>query len=73
MAVNKIVYNQDTLLDLTQDTVAPESLLAGKTAHNAAGEKIIGTYSAPNLENYVTLEEFNKLKSRVGRCGGFYT
>ena len=43
MAVNKVEVNGETKLDLTQDTVTPENLLSGATAHNAAGEQIIGT------------------------------
>lgn len=44
MAVNKVEVNGETKLDLTQDTVTPENLLSGATAHNAAGEAISGTY-----------------------------
>lgn len=42
MAVNKVEVNGETKLDLTQDTVTPENLLSGATAHNAAGEPIRG-------------------------------
>lgn len=42
MAVNKVEVNGETKLDLTQDTVTPENLLSGATAHNAAGERIVG-------------------------------
>ena len=44
MAVNKVDLNGETVLDLTTDTVTPETLAAGVMAHNARGEKIIGTY-----------------------------
>ena len=43
MAYNKIIYGGNTLIDLTGDTVAPENLLAGKKAHGADGEEVIGT------------------------------
>lgn len=43
MAVNKVEYGGETLIDLTGDSVAPETLAEGETAHNAAGEKITGT------------------------------
>ena len=42
MAVNKVKINGEVKLDLTQDTVTPENLLSGATAHNAAGERISG-------------------------------
>lgn len=47
MAVNKVEINGEVKLDLTQDTVTPENLLSGATAHNAAGEQISGTYAPP--------------------------
>lgn len=44
MANSKIQLADGTvLLDLTSDTVAPEVLVTGYTAHNAAGEPITGT------------------------------
>lgn len=42
MAVNKVEINGETKLDLTGDTVTPETLLSGATAHNAAGVQITG-------------------------------
>lgn len=46
MAVNKVVYNGETLVDLTNDTVAPETLAEGVTAHDKSGAVIVGTMSA---------------------------
>lgn len=43
MAVNKIVVNDQTIMDLTGDTVTASDLFKGITAHNKAGEKIVGT------------------------------
>ena len=73
MAVNKVVMNTatgvETLIDLTEDTVTPETLLAGATAHNARGELIVGTIEIPTkvseLENdagYIGLEDIKKEK-----------
>lgn len=42
MSVNKVEINGETVLDLTQDSVTPKTLKKGTTAHNAAGEKIVG-------------------------------
>ena len=46
MAVNKVVYGTTVLVDLTEDTVTPDKLLKGETAHNAAGEPVTGTMEA---------------------------
>ena len=43
MAVNKVsLASGEVLIDLSGDTVSPETLLSGTTAHNAAGEQIVG-------------------------------
>lgn len=42
MAVNKVVYGGKTLVDLTGDTVTPGTLAAGATAHDKAGNPIVG-------------------------------
>lgn len=52
MGRSKIVYAGDTLLDLTEDTVTPETLLKGTTAHNAAGKLITGVYEPMNIKQY---------------------
>lgn len=43
MAVNKVIYGNQTLIDLTQDTVEADKLLEGFTAHKADGTQIVGT------------------------------
>nr|DAJ94244.1 MAG TPA: leucine-rich repeat protein [Caudoviricetes sp.] len=44
MAISKVNYGDQTLIDLTSDSVSESTLLKGVTAHNAAGEQITGTY-----------------------------
>lgn len=48
MAISKVIYGGNTLIDLTQDTVVEDKLLKGYTAHGADGELITGscTYDA---------------------------
>lgn len=41
---NKVVYDGDTLIDLTNDTVTPQVLVNGFTAHDRSGESIVGTF-----------------------------
>lgn len=43
MAISKIVYGGNVLIDLTGDTIKPDKLLKGYTAHGADGEVINGT------------------------------
>lgn len=43
MAINKVIYGGETLIDLTGDTVTADKILSGFTAHDKAGEPITGT------------------------------
>lgn len=43
MAINKVVYGDQVLIDLTGDTVTPDKILAGFTAHDKSGEAITGS------------------------------
>ena len=43
MAINKVEYNGNTLIDLTSDTVTAGSLESGVTATDRSGTKITGT------------------------------
>lgn len=43
MANSKIIFGGEVLIDLTGDTVKPEKLLTGITAHGADGEAVVGT------------------------------
>ena len=45
MAYSKVIYNNETLIDLTSDTVDAAHLATGYTAHDASGAAITGTYS----------------------------
>lgn len=42
MGVSKVVFGDDALIDLTGDSVTPETLLQGATAHDASGAAIEG-------------------------------
>lgn len=51
MGINHVkLSNGETLIDLRNDTVTPESLLPGYVATNAEGEKINGSASNLNAD-----------------------
>ena len=52
MAVNKVVLGENTLIDLTADTVSADKLSKGVTAHDMAGEPIVGTMEAGGGKEY---------------------
>lgn len=41
--VSKVVYGSRTLVDLTGDTVTPDRLASGATAHDKSGDRVTGT------------------------------
>ena len=55
MAVSKVVYGATVLVDLTEDTVTADKLMAGYTAHDAAGNAVTGTAGATVSGEVLTL------------------
>lgn len=51
MGVSKVDFAGNTLVDLTGDSVTPETLLEGATAHNAAGDQIAGAVTVAPASN----------------------
>ena len=43
MAINKVVYGGNTLIDLTADTAVASDVLSGKTFHDKSGASVTGT------------------------------
>ena len=66
MEVNKVqLANGEVLIDLTSDSVTPETLAEGATAHDAAGEAISGTMPTTSvLYTEQTLTEAQKAQAR---------
>lgn len=54
MAVNKVNYGDEILIDLTEDTVTTDSLLNGVTAHSSNGERIVGNVTVPTKVSELT-------------------
>ena len=81
MAVNKVVMNTENgeqiLVDLTGDSVTPETLAEGATAHDASGNMIVGemqttTPTTAVLYTEQTLTDAQKAQARknIGLVGG---
>ena len=67
MAINKVIYDGEPLIDLTGDTVTPETLLKGRTAHGADGALLVGTAESYDVDDVPTMDSENLVKS-----GGVY-
>lgn len=66
MGINKVEYGGNTLIDLTGDSVTPETLALGTIAHNSAGEEIVGEAKITPLEKK-KLNYFDKSKLSNGK------
>lgn len=47
MAISKVILNDETLMDVTQDSVTASTLLSGETATGANGVRLTGTATVP--------------------------
>ena len=50
---NQVIVNGETILDLRSDTVTPETLQKGYTAHDKSGTKITGTMENSGGEDVI--------------------
>ena len=67
--VNKLVVGNEVKFDLTGDTVAPNTLLTGTTAHDKSGAQITGTcsYDSDTSDATVAVAEILKDKTAYAR------
>ena len=65
MAINKVIYGGNTLIDLTGDTVAADKLLYGYTAHDKSGTTITGscTYDSDTTDATASTSEILATKT----------
>lgn len=63
--VNKVIYGEEVLIDLTQDTVTAEGLAKGLTAHDKSGKIITGenTFDADTSDASAIASEILKDKT----------
>ena len=69
MANNKVVYFGETLMDLTEDTVTPETLAEGTTAHDKTGKVITGTMPTTTIlytEQALTEAQKQQARQNIG-------
>ena len=55
--VNKVTIGSQTVLDLTGDTISPDKLASGYTAHSSSGYPIIGTMEIGGLNINGNIED----------------
>lgn len=70
MAINKVIYGGETLIDLTSDTVTPAQLKVGIKAHDKSGAVITGTCTHDVDSTDATATESEILKGKTAYARG---
>lgn len=65
MAVNKIIYNGETLVDLTSDTVTADDLAAGVTATGADGKPLVGLLPKVTIDTELSTTSTNPVQNKT--------
>ena len=65
MAVNKIIYNGEILVDLTSDTVTADDLAAGVTATGADGKPLVGLLPKVTIDTELSLSSTNPVQNKT--------
>lgn len=65
MAVNKIIYHGETLVDLTSDTVTADDLAAGVTATGADGKPLVGLLPKVTIDAELSLFSTNPVQNKT--------
>ena len=65
MAVNKVIYDGATLVDLTGDTVTADNLAAGVKATGADGKPIVGLLPKVTIDSQLSDSSTNHVQNKV--------
>ena len=65
MAVNKVIYGNTTLVELTSDTVTADNMAAGVRATGADGTKIVGLLPKVAIDNELSLTSTNPVQNKT--------
>ena len=70
MAINKVVYAGNTLIDISGDTIKPENLDEGVTAHDKSGNLITGTSTKDSDTSDATAADTEILAGKTAYVNG---
>lgn len=70
MAINKVIYGGNTLIDLTGDTITASDLLSGITAHDKSGATIRGTCTFDSDTSTDTATQSEILSGKTAHARG---
>lgn len=62
MPINKVIYDEKTLIDISDSTVSADNMLEGTVAYSASGDKIYGLMQGIRLEDPVDTEATQQIR-----------
>ena len=65
MGISKVNFGRNTLIDLTNDSVTASALAKGATAHNAAGEQVVGMLFTTTVDDSLSAASENPVQNKV--------
>lgn len=70
--INKVIYDGNTLIDITDTTATSGDVMNGEVFYNADGTRGVGTLSVGNAKNYYGTSSTNaSTQTKVVDCTGF--
>lgn len=68
--IGKVIYDSKVLIDLTGDTIVPENLDQGITAHDKSGKPIVGTSTKDSDTSDATVTVAEMLEGKTSYARG---
>ena len=65
MGINKVLYGNQTLIDISDSTITAAGLLDGLIAYNASGERIIGEMAQIIIDNAMSDISENPVQNKI--------
>lgn len=62
MPINKVIYDEKTLIDISDSTVSIDNMLEGTVAYSASGDKIYGLMQGIRLEDPADAEVAQQIR-----------
>lgn len=62
MAINKIIYGNNTLMDITDTSATPEGVVEGQVFYSANGVRSTGTLTDATQETHGLMSTNDKIK-----------
>lgn len=67
MAISKVIFNNETQIDLTNATATPDKILTSYTAYGANGTRMMGSANISSTVNAAITQELKQALLQIAR------